>query len=197
MHAILAWLSGLSTVGRIGVGVASVVTASAVNTAVNPPEAVPQVPLPEPPSQVQSIIETQEVTETESIAFKTVTKNDSNLDKGVSEVSQTGIKGSKLLTYEVTYTDGTETNRRLIDEEVIKKPVDKIVLKGTYVALVVNVAPASNCDPNYAGGCVPIAYDVDCAGGSGNGPAYVSGPVTVIGSDIYGLDRDGDGLGCE
>jgi resuscitation-promoting factor RpfB len=44
---------------------------------------------------------------------------------------------------------------------------------------------------------VPIASDVDCAGGSGNGPAYVRGPVKVIGDDIYGLDRDGDGWGCE
>lgn len=60
-------------------------------------------------------------------------------------------------------------------------------------------APAapSGCDSNYAGACVPIASDVDCAGGSGNGPAYVRGPVTVVGSDIYGLDRDGDGVGCE
>jgi hypothetical protein len=39
--------------------------------------------------------------------------------------------------------------------------------------------------------------DVDCAGGSGNGPAYVDGPVKVIGNDIYDLDRDGDGWGCE
>lgn len=60
-------------------------------------------------------------------------------------------------------------------------------------------APAapSGCDPNYAGACVPAASDVDCAGGSGNGPAYVRGPVRVVGSDIYGLDRDGDGVGCE
>ncbi|MEI2276675.1 hypothetical protein OHC50_04250 [Paenarthrobacter ilicis] len=55
----------------------------------------------------------------------------------------------------------------------------------------------SGCDPNYAGACVPIASDVDCAGGKGNGPAYVRGPVTVIGSDIYKLDSDGDGIGCE
>jgi len=54
-----------------------------------------------------------------------------------------------------------------------------------------------SCDPNYRGVCVPIASDVDCADGSGNGPAYVGGPVTVIGSDIYDLDRDGDGVGCE
>jgi hypothetical protein len=56
---------------------------------------------------------------------------------------------------------------------------------------------ARRCDPNYAGACVPIASDVDCAGGSGNGPAYVAGPVRVIGRDIYDLDRDGDGIGCE
>ncbi len=54
----------------------------------------------------------------------------------------------------------------------------------------------SNCDPNYTP-CVPIASDVDCAGGSGNGPAYVEGPVRVIGRDIYKLDSDHDGIGCE
>jgi hypothetical protein len=56
--------------------------------------------------------------------------------------------------------------------------------------------PSPKCDPNYTP-CVPIASDVDCAGGRGNGPAYVTGPVRVIGVDIYGLDRDGDGIGCE
>ena len=55
---------------------------------------------------------------------------------------------------------------------------------------------ASQCDPNYSG-CVPIASDVDCAGGRGNGPAYVKGPVTVTGKDIYKLDGDRDGIGCE
>ena len=55
----------------------------------------------------------------------------------------------------------------------------------------------SDCDPNYSGACVPVASDVDCAGGSGNGPAYVQEPVRVIGNDIYGLDRNGDGIGCE
>lgn len=58
-------------------------------------------------------------------------------------------------------------------------------------------AAPSGCDPNYSGACVPIASDVDCAGGSGNGPAYVRGPVRVVGSDVYGLDSDGNGIGCE
>lgn len=66
----------------------------------------------------------------------------------------------------------------------------------TKVQVVEAPTTASNCDPNYTP-CVPIASDVDCAGGSGNGPAYVQGPVRVIGVDIYGLDRDGDGIGCD
>ena len=66
----------------------------------------------------------------------------------------------------------------------------------TTTARAAAAAPAGDCDPNYSG-CVPIASDVDCAGGKGNGPAYVKGPVRVTGSDIYGLDADNDGLGCE
>jgi hypothetical protein len=33
--------------------------------------------------------------------------------------------------------------------------------------------------------------------GSGNGPAYVYGVVRVIGTDVYDLDRDNDGYGCD
>ena len=73
--------------------------------------------------------------------------------------------------------------------------------KAAPVAPAAPAAPAapvqSGCDPNYAGACVPVDSDVDCAGGKGNGPSYVRGPVTVIGSDIYGLDNDHDGIGCE
>ena len=57
-------------------------------------------------------------------------------------------------------------------------------------------ATDAQCDPNYSP-CVPIASDVDCVGGRGNGPAYVKGPVKVIGKDIYKLDGDHDGIGCE
>jgi Skp family chaperone for outer membrane proteins len=55
---------------------------------------------------------------------------------------------------------------------------------------------ASECDPNY-NPCLEPASDYDCPGGSGDGPAYAPGPVEVVGTDIYGLDADGDGIGCE
>jgi hypothetical protein len=62
----------------------------------------------------------------------------------------------------------------------------------------VQAPPASDCHPNYTGACVPIASEVDCEGGSGDGPAYVRGPVRVVGDDVYDLDRGGEpGVGCE
>ncbi len=64
------------------------------------------------------------------------------------------------------------------------------------LSVLASTAAAQNCDPNYDP-CVPIANDVDCAGGNGNGPAYVQGPVRVIGRDIYRLDHDNNGIGCE
>jgi hypothetical protein len=57
-------------------------------------------------------------------------------------------------------------------------------------------APVATCDPNYSGVCVPVAKDVDCAG-TGNGPAFVPGPVRVVGEDVYRLDPNKDGVGCE
>lgn len=50
-------------------------------------------------------------------------------------------------------------------------------------------APSGGCDPNYTP-CVPVyPPDVDCGD--------LSGSVTVTGEDVHGLDRDGDGAGCE
>jgi len=103
-----------------------------------------------------------------------------------------GVAGERTLTYEVTLTGGKETGRTLVSNVVTKQPVTKVVAIGTKEAS----SGGGNCDPNYKP-CVPIASDVDCAGGSGNGPAYVQGPVYVIGTDIYDLDRDGDGVGCD
>jgi hypothetical protein len=78
-----------------------------------------------------------------------------------------------------------------------KKPAAKPVAKQQASSAAPAPQPKNNCDPNYSGTCVPIANDVDCEGGTGNGPAYAKGPFKVVGSDIYGLDRDGDGTACD
>jgi len=154
----------------------------------------------------EPVVEIKEVTNNEEVIFETKTQDDLTLAKGETKVKQEGVNGIKEIKYKVTYTDGVETSRLKTTETVTTQPTDKIVLNGTKTAQkAISSSPSSttttqsesSCDPNYSGACVPIASDVDCAGGSGNGPAYVKGPVNVIGKDIYDLDRDGNGVGCE
>lgn len=47
---------------------------------------------------------------------------------------------------------------------------------------------ASNCMTGYTP-CLPVVVDLDCG--------EIGHPVTVTGSDLYRLDRDGDGIGCD
>lgn len=65
-------------------------------------------------------------------------------------------------------------------------------LPGRVVTLIVANNP---CTPGYSP-CIPLGPDVDCIGGSGDGPRY-TGYHTVSGYDPYGLDSDNDGAGCE
>lgn len=140
-------------------------------------------------AEASPVVEKRTVTETKKIPFTTRKVNDATLAKGDTEVRRRGTTGLKKLTYEVTLTDGAETARKLIREVVTRRPVNRVIAVGT--------KRTRQCDPNYSGACVPIAGDVDCAGGSGDGPGYVSGPVRVVGDDIYDLDRDGDGVACD
>ncbi|GAA1844993.1 G5 domain-containing protein [Actinomadura bangladeshensis] len=142
-----------------------------------------------PPSATTPAVEKRTVTETRKIPYKTRKVSDPALAAGKTKVRRRGVAGVRTLTYTVTYTGGTETSRKLVGAKVTRAPVARVIAVGT--------KRARSCDPNYSGACVPIASDVDCAGGSGNGPGYVSGPVRVVGSDIYDLDRDGDGIACD
>ena len=73
-----------------------------------------------------------------------------------------------------------------VPRESGRERAQAIALRGTNEA----------CTPGYDP-CIPPGPDVDCAGGRGDGPRYVEGPVRVSGSDPYDLDRDRDGVGCE
>lgn len=143
------------------------------------------------------------VTTTEAVPFNRVNQDDPNRDQGTSAIVVPGVEGQKTLTFRVTMKDGVETGREKTGEQVTTPPIDEVTAVGSYVYVAPAPAPApaepsgGGCDPNYSGQCVPIASDVDCAGGSGNGPAYVGGPVYVVGNDIYDLDRDGDGVACD
>jgi|SRR6266487_6343009 hypothetical protein len=173
-------VSGLLALGACGSESATptvAVTTTATVTAT--PSVAPSTP----------VVEKRTITKRRAIPFTTRRVHDPTLAKGTSKVRTRGAAGVKILTYEVTFTNGVRTGKKLIGKVVAKVPVTRVIVVGT--------KEAPHCDPNYTGACVPIASDVDCAGGSGDGPAYVQGPVRVVGTDIYGLDRDGDGIGCD
>ncbi len=136
------------------------------------------------------VITKKNSTETEAVPYTEATVKDEAIDAGVTVVRTAGAYGVRTKTYQTTITDGIAGEKALVKDEITLQPVTQVTARGT------KKPPASSCDSNYTG-CVPIASDVDCAGGSGNGPAYVRGPVRVIGNDIYRLDFDHDGYGCE
>jgi resuscitation-promoting factor RpfB len=77
------------------------------------------------------VVVVKPVTVTQSIPFKTTRIDDSSLPQGTTKVRTQGVNGSKTLTYEVTFTDGAETSRKLVREVVTKQPVTKVILVGT------------------------------------------------------------------
>jgi hypothetical protein len=171
--------------GAVSQAPASTPTSPAPTTApTKPPRVTPAVK----PVTVRRL-----VVVTRAVAFKRVTKQDAALEVGTREITKRGRAGVQRLTYEVTLTGGVQVGKRLVRQVVTRKPVTEVTSVGTKAVVV---EEESGCDSNYSG-CVPIASDVDCAGGSGNGPEYVAGPVDVLGSDVYGLDADDDGVGCE
>ena len=144
---------------------------------------------------------TRDETVTQPIAFERVTVEDGTFARGTTQITTGGADGEKTLTYRVTLSDGKEVSRELVSEIVTREPVVEVTSLGIYDAPPPPPPPpvveASGCDSNYAEACVPIDSDVDCAWGSGNGPSYFDGVALVVGSDIYDLDRDGDGYACE
>jgi hypothetical protein len=181
MGAALA-ISGLLVLGACGSDGVTPTVAATTTTAATATPSVSQ-------TTATPVVEKRTITKRRAIPFATRRIHDPGLAKGTTRVRTRGVAGVKILTYEVTFTNGVRTGKKLISKVIAKAPVTRVIVVGT--------KETPQCDPNYSGACVPIASDVDCAGGSGNGPAYVQGPVRVVGTDIYGLDADGDGIGCD
>ena len=75
--------------------------------------------------------ETTTEVETEVIPYDTEVIENAELDYGIENVEQEGSDGIREITYEVTITNGAETDRKLISDEVTKEPVKRIVEVGT------------------------------------------------------------------
>jgi cytoskeletal protein RodZ len=79
----------------------------------------------------QPAVETKEETTTEPVEYQRTTVGDGNMDEGQTQIRVAGVSGVKTKTYSVTYTDGVETGRELIKEEITQQPVDEVTAIGT------------------------------------------------------------------
>ena len=103
-------------------------------------------------------VTTKTETETQSIPFTTTTANDSTLAKGTTKVTTAGVNGSETLTYQITYTNGKQTDKKFINTAVDQQPVAQVTSIGTYVA----PAPAPTPSPQPQTSCTPLTNGGNC-----------------------------------
>jgi resuscitation-promoting factor RpfB len=157
--------------------------ASAPQTETPTQAAIETTPAAE--AKPEPIVTKQTKTETQPVGFSKTTVQDATLEQGQTRIKTAGVEGVKTLTYEITTTDGKETDKKLVGEAVTKAPVTEVTAVGSKA----KAAAKPNCDPNYSP-CIPyVSYDLNCPD--------VGMRVSVIGTDRHRLDADKDGTGCD
>lgn len=90
--------------------------------------------LPKNPKKID--VKITEVTEKNeknkiSLPFKTVYQDDDSIYKGETRIIQNGQEGEKTEIYHLTFEDGAEVSRTLVDSKITQEPVNKIIGQGT------------------------------------------------------------------
>ncbi len=70
----------------------------------------------------------------EEIPYQTKTEDDANMWRGDTKVQQSGQKGERVVSYSITRENGRTVQRQIINENVTKEPVDRVVKRGTKVS---------------------------------------------------------------
>lgn len=78
-----------------------------------------------------SVRMTKEITVEESIAYSTQTEETSSLLRGEKEVKVAGQEGKKLVTYNITESNGVTLEKDVLNEVVLQEPVTQVVSQGT------------------------------------------------------------------
>lgn len=92
-----------------------------------------------PPSQDLKItvtrINIEEKVIPEDIDFPIVYKNDSKLSWREEKIQEAGVKGIREVKYKITYQNGKEISRVVLEKNITRKPTAQTVVKGTYMKL--------------------------------------------------------------
>ncbi|MBC9784166.1 DUF348 domain-containing protein [Heliobacterium chlorum] len=84
------------------------------------------------PGQVRIVrVQETEVVENEPIPFRTESKPDNSLEKGLQKIVSRGKNGIVRQATKVIFEDGQEVKRELISQEIVQPPVNQVVAMGT------------------------------------------------------------------
>ncbi|HVS58718.1 MAG TPA: DUF3761 domain-containing protein [Candidatus Saccharimonadales bacterium] len=141
-----AWVKAMSAIKRTAFAFVVLTALTGVIGATTQQPQTSKVQLEQPASTTQTqavkadTVVVKTVTETKAIPFTTTTVDDTTLNQGTTVTQTKGVDGVETITYKVTYTNGQETDRSIVSDEVTTQPVNEVIAQGTK-------APAPNC-PN-------------------------------------------------
>lgn len=80
-------------------------------------------------------INVEEIIKEEPIDFKISVKNDAKMGWREKKIEVPGEKGVRQVKYKVTYRNGKEISRTILEKNIIKEPATQVEIQGTYVKL--------------------------------------------------------------
>lgn len=85
----------------------------------------------EEPSETEPEVVTSFYAYTKPIPYKTVYEETDDMDEGETKLKTAGVDGEMKYTVKQIFTDGELTYEDVWSEDIMKKPVDEVILKGT------------------------------------------------------------------
>lgn len=110
----------------------NIVSASAPDLANNPEAQKPEVLGITQPIKTESRFEEKFSTSSAEIKFETEYKDDPDVEAGIETVVTEGEEGKKITTTKITFYNGEELDRDVVDVKT-EKPVNKVISRGTKI----------------------------------------------------------------
>ena len=137
---------------------------------------------------IVKVTTTQVVESVRKIEYKTIVKKTDSLYVGETKVKRKGQNGKRRVTERIVTENGIEVKSEELSSKVIKKKINKIVLKGTRKKPVETAADTSQA--SYVSSTGGTTY-------SGDGNAIVSYACQFVGNPyVYGGTSLTDGADC-
>ena len=83
------------------------------------------------PKPLITIATVEEVQYEQELAYETKIEQNTSMYKNEKKVKVKGVKGKSNILAKITKHNGVEVGRKIIKEEIISKPVDELIVKGT------------------------------------------------------------------